>query len=1327
MVEFDMDIHSEIGSNRPIEYDVAAGPAAVLSVNDKLATIADKSPALLEGQVWDDFFSSATVGPNTSDPTALYDTYGDRYLMVVEEVEQGTLNSDGTGGTVRGGYTADEARLLIGVSTHSLMNDLDEDPGDTEPDWHRLEFDATLDFTGTLAYLDAPRITVDADYLYVVGEYYAFGTREFQGSVITRLSKSQLFAGSLPSSWTVTVPGDVSGLVPVESSGRSGSDPVLFADADTAGAGVRLWEVNSSFTLADAGTVNSPFTAHAGGVPQLGSAELLGSTSPGLTNAVWRDDSLWTAHTVDDSGEASVRWYEIDTTSGAYSLSQTGDIDPGVSIHAIAPAISVDAAGNMGIVYTQSSATQYPAMMISGRLAADAAGATAPGTAVETQTEPLLSPPDDLGFWGRSTDIALDPWDDSTFWAVQRFHAGDSGWGHVVAFTALQPDRFESNETRETAADAGVGPGVHLRNLSIHDTSDEDWYRFEILRPDSIDADLKFQNPAGALTFDVTDHLGAVLQSSAPTADGASASLAALAAGTYYVHVSGSPGATNVYSLEITPTSGTSSTRLFYVNDSSSSGDSYTYAPGDDTNDGLTPYTPKASVQSVLSDYDLGPTDLVLVDTGSYGGSTVTIDAADEGAAYAGAPGGSLFHYSGTRWDLVDADHNLIYAMGFSGSSGTGIHLGPGASDPSTDNVIRRNSFTGTATAISIDEGTNNLFVDNLVSGSGSYGVYAQNGASFTWQDGTMSGRSCGIYSAGSTAITVQDADIQATNYGIYVYSGSLTVVDSEIHGASFGVYQDYYGPHANSFALTGNEIHDNDIGVYCRIAAMSAYGNEVHHNVTGIEGYGVWGPSDWTLPSNDIHDNTTGLRLWNGGEARFNRIHGNITGIDARNQTDVHHNVLYRNTGQAVLIDGHYDVAIENNTVYAPLGHGVRVRGGAYDVALKNNIIWTESGYGIYVDTNSQQGFESDYNNLFSTGAGQLVWWQKAFTDLFDWQVEAGLDQHSIGYTVPDPGLDNPQFVNLAGADYHLSPGSTSINAGDPSSLFGNEPSPDGGRINLGAYGDTADASASPTQYLQIDYPDYYTDWPDTEGRAILWHTYDSTVGTLSGAVDIDLIDATSLVKVADIAVVPAVDGSYGWSPQANGISPDTVLRYRIQITALSHGGIVDASREGFSVPETNSTFYVNDDAIVNDEYSAAVGNNRNTGKTAGDPKANLLPILRSYDLGPRHRADRHGRLYPCAQCHDQRGHGRWRRRGGDLYRSHGSRSHSPHRPGQSVPRVHEYRDQRRRLRDLARPNAHWSRKRHLGPQRQHVLHGRSIDCLRQFVGRNYGRVKLQ
>ena len=36
-------------------------------------------------------------------------------------------------------------------------------------------------------------------------------------------------------------------------------------------------------------------------------------------------------------------------------------------------------------------------------------------------------------------------------------------------------------------------------------------------------------------------------------------------------------------------------------------------------------------------------------------------------------------------------------------------------------------------------------------------------------------------------------------------------------------------------------------------------------------------------------------------------------------------------------------------------------------------------------------------------------------------------------------------------------------IDAGDPNSAVGDEPEPNGGRINIGAYGGTAEASKSP------------------------------------------------------------------------------------------------------------------------------------------------------------------------------------------------------------------------------------------------------------------------
>jgi len=56
------------------------------------------------------------------------------------------------------------------------------------------------------------------------------------------------------------------------------------------------------------------------------------------------------------------------------------------------------------------------------------------------------------------------------------------------------------------------------------------------------------------------------------------------------------------------------------------------------------------------------------------------------------------------------------------------------------------------------------------------------------------------------------------------------------------------------------------------------------------------------------------------------------------------------------------------------------------------------------------------------------------------------------------------PYFVDGANGDYHLKTYSPCIDAGDPSSDFSKEPQPNGGRINMGAYGNTPEAtSASP------------------------------------------------------------------------------------------------------------------------------------------------------------------------------------------------------------------------------------------------------------------------
>ena len=53
-----------------------------------------------------------------------------------------------------------------------------------------------------------------------------------------------------------------------------------------------------------------------------------------------------------------------------------------------------------------------------------------------------------------------------------------------------------------------------------------------------------------------------------------------------------------------------------------------------------------------------------------------------------------------------------------------------------------------------------------------------------------------------------------------------------------------------------------------------------------------------------------------------------------------------------------------------------------------------------------------------------------------------------------------NPQFVSTATDNYHLKQESPCIDRGNPVSDYSNEPGNGGGRINVGAYGNTEEAA---------------------------------------------------------------------------------------------------------------------------------------------------------------------------------------------------------------------------------------------------------------------------
>jgi len=74
---------------------------------------------------------------------------------------------------------------------------------------------------------------------------------------------------------------------------------------------------------------------------------------------------------------------------------------------------------------------------------------------------------------------------------------------------------------------------------------------------------------------------------------------------------------------------------------------------------------------------------------------------------------------------------------------------------------------------------------------------------------------------------------------------------------------------------------------------------------------------------------------------------------------------------------------------------------------------------------------------------------------------IQTGSDWHGV--------VADPLFVDAAHNNYHLAANSPGIDAGDPASPFSFELGPNGGRVNVGYDGNTAQATASAVQTLQL------------------------------------------------------------------------------------------------------------------------------------------------------------------------------------------------------------------------------------------------------------------
>lgn len=515
----------------------------------------------------------------------------------------------------------------------------------------------------------------------------------------------------------------------------------------------------------------------------------------------------------------------------------------------------------------------------------------------------------------------------------------------------------------------------------------------------------------------------------------------------------------------------------YYVNDYSTEGDLYTTAPGSDENSGFWPRVPKYSLQSLLNDVDLEPTDEIYMDTGDY--------------------------------YMEDTNSPVSWQVSDGGEKGMPVRL-VGSTNGST--FIVSNSF---ATEYVFDLNTEYAEVSDIAFANripGNRGMQVH-----------MSGKALDVSRVSLDRVTLS-LDSTASSYSDFdVQQGSVTL------------------------AGTSN-----------RLTRMETVGGTL-----------------------------------------------SISGSDAMLENSV---VFVTNVNATAVTVRATSSSISNSTVVARNGTAVS-KAGTGLLTMVDNIL-VAGGQGAAINW-ANGALNSDYNDLYAVGPKAWIGiadgakWER----LKYWQDAAGVDKHSVSF--------DPKFADENG-DFHLlsmavsgrydrrndrwrtdSEHSPVIDLGHPLLGTGAEPMPNGYRRNLGAYGGTAEASRSITNFWLEALS--MNDGGVVKGSNVVLRWAANLMPEWQ-AMTVRLEyspDGASWQTIA--SGISAASGEYAWD--TTGFDDSFHAYWRV--VSEADGRVFDQTDAAFNLRNHTDDFYV-----------SPSGDDANDGLAATRPMQNLQALFDRYDL---------------------------------------------------------------------------------------------------------------